>query len=103
MMCWSWIDSSRKARGPNDLVARAWHSAPSAVHGGAWTKNLENNPMQSRVDPGSQHSCCATSGAQEKNGPSSRPHPNLTPLSATRADSSKVSFVDDALPGQARQ
>src|SRR5882757_11078167 len=43
------------------------HSVPSAVHGRAWTKNRENNPMQSRVDPGSQHSCCAS--GQEKKGP----------------------------------
>src|SRR5712664_2891311 len=50
-------------------------AVPSAVQGRAWTKNRENNPMQSRVDPGSQHSCCATSGAGEE-----RPQPNLIPL-----------------------
>ena len=27
------------------------NSVPSAVHGRAWTKNRENNPMQSRADP----------------------------------------------------
>jgi hypothetical protein len=35
-------------------VSRTRHSVPSAVQGRAWTKNRENNPMQSRVDPGSQ-------------------------------------------------
>jgi hypothetical protein len=35
-------------------VSRTRHSVPSAVHGRAWTKNRENNPMQSKVDPGSQ-------------------------------------------------
>jgi hypothetical protein len=99
MMCWGWIDSSRNARGTNDLVSRTRHSAPSAVHGGAWTKNRENNPMQSRGDPGSRHSCCATARAREKNAPSSRPQPNLIPLQVTRASISKDSCVDDALPG----
>jgi hypothetical protein len=53
----------------NDLVSRTRHSVPSAVRGRAWTKNRENNPMQSRADPGSQHSCCAASGAGEEKGP----------------------------------
>ncbi len=44
-------------------MSRTRHTVPSAVHGRAWTKNRENNPMQSRVNPGSQHSCCAASGA----------------------------------------
>jgi hypothetical protein len=56
------------------------HTVPSAVHGRAWTKNRENNPMQSRVNPGSQHSCCAASGREKKNAPSSWPQPNLIPL-----------------------
>src|SRR6266704_3581851 len=68
------------ARGTNDLVSRTRHTVPSAVHGRAWTKNRENNPMQSRVNPGSQHSCCAASGREKKNAPSSRPQPNLIPL-----------------------
>src|ERR1700730_2704101 len=63
-----------QARGTNDLVSRTRHSVPSAVQGRASTKNRENNPMQSRMDPGSQHSCCAASGAEE------RPQPNLIPL-----------------------
>src|SRR6266581_8834452 len=45
-----------------EVPARA---VPSAVHGRAWTKNRENNPMQSRVNPGSQHSCCAASGREK--------------------------------------
>jgi hypothetical protein len=32
-------------------------------------KNLENNPMQSKVDPGSQRSCRDASGAGEEKGP----------------------------------
>jgi hypothetical protein len=35
----------------NDLVSRTRHGVPSPVHGRAWTRNRENNPMQSRVDP----------------------------------------------------
>src|SRR6201991_5035066 len=31
------------------------------MHGGTWTKNRENNPMQSRVEPGSR--TCAAAGA----------------------------------------
>src|SRR6266567_4295746 len=61
----------------DELTARA---VPSAVHGRAWTKNSENNPMQSRVNPGSQHSCCAASGREKKNAPSSWPQPDLIPL-----------------------
>ena len=37
----------------------------SVRYGRARTKNRENNPMQSRVEPGSQHSCCAASGASK--------------------------------------
>jgi hypothetical protein len=47
-------------------MSRTRHTVPSAVHGGAWTKNRENNPMQSRVNPGSQHSCCAASGCSHR-------------------------------------
>src|ERR1700675_4662788 len=57
MMCWNWIDSSRKCEALT-ISCPTRHSVPSAVQGRAWTKNRENNPMQSRVDPGSQHSCC---------------------------------------------
>jgi hypothetical protein len=32
------------------------------------------------VNPGSQHSCCAASGREKKNAPSSWPQPNLIPL-----------------------
>src|SRR6267378_3509542 len=67
MMCWNWIDSSRKREALTISCPRTRHTVPSAVHGRAWTKNRENNPMQSRVDPGSQHSCCAS--GQEKKGP----------------------------------
>jgi len=51
---------------------------PFAVRGRPWTKNRENNPMQSRVDPGSQHSllCCVRgrrkNPGQESNLTSSR-------------------------------
>ena len=45
MMRWSWIDSSRK-REALAIVFRTRHCV-SAVHGSAWTKNRENDPMQS--------------------------------------------------------
>jgi hypothetical protein len=48
-----------------------------AVHRRAQTQNRENNPMQSRLGPGSQHSCGLRPGHEKKNGPSSRPQPNL--------------------------
>src|SRR4051812_1534747 len=32
----------------------------------SWTQNRENNPMQSRMRPGSRHLCCAAAGAREK-------------------------------------
>ena len=35
--------------------------------------NRENNPMQSKMGPSSQHSCCVAFGHEKKNGPSSRP------------------------------
>src|SRR5260370_24295851 len=66
MMCWNWIDWSRKREALTNLVSRTRHTVPSAVHGRAWTKNRENNPMQSRVNPGSQHSCCAASGCSHR-------------------------------------
>src|SRR6266705_5493231 len=59
MMCWNWIDSSRKREALTISCPGPGHTVPSAVHGRAWTKNRENNPMQSRVNPGSQHSCRA--------------------------------------------
>jgi hypothetical protein len=35
-------------------------------------KNIENNPMQSSLDPGAQHFCRAASGAgEEKSNPAS--------------------------------
>jgi hypothetical protein len=40
-----------QARGTNDLVSRTRHNVPLAAHGRAWSKNLENNPMQSRPLP----------------------------------------------------
>src|ERR1700704_1879746 len=52
-----------------------WGGAPQAR-----TQNRENNPMQSRIGPDSKNSCCGTSGAREKNGPPSRPQPDLIPL-----------------------
>src|SRR6266567_9378780 len=82
--------TSQPAVGPrwrdvrDELTARA---VPSAVHGRAWTKNRENNPMQSRVNPGSQHSCCAASGREKKNAPSS--WPNLIPLYLARRRASR--------------
>ena len=36
-------------------------------------ENRENNPMQSKMGPSSQHSCCVAFGHEKKNGPSSRP------------------------------
>ena len=36
--------------------------------------------MQSSVNPGSQHSCCAASGREKKNAPASWPQPDLIPL-----------------------
>src|SRR6202163_3867028 len=42
-----------------------------AVHRGAQTQNRENNPMQSRMGPGSQRSCGLRPGHEKKNGPSS--------------------------------
>ena len=48
----------------NTSTPKPWHCVPSAVHGRAWTKNRENNPMQSRMDPGS---CYAASGAGVEN------------------------------------
>jgi hypothetical protein len=51
-----------------------------AVHRGARTQNRENNPMQSRMGPGSQRSCGLRPGREKKNGPSSPPRPNLIPL-----------------------
>jgi quinoprotein glucose dehydrogenase len=56
-----WVDSqaaeaaacrARIFMGTNDfrLIALDARTVPSAVHGRAWTKNRENNPMQSRVD-----------------------------------------------------
>src|ERR1700722_9821989 len=67
MMCWSWIDSSHKRE------ASKISCSGQRPFGGArlgLDKNRENNPMQSRVDPGSQHSCCAASGPREEKGPS---------------------------------
>src|SRR3984893_14561915 len=48
-----------------------------AAHRGGQTQNRENNPMQSRMGPGSQRSCGLRPGHEKKNGPSSRPQPNL--------------------------
>ena len=61
-------------------MSRTQRSASSAVHRGAQTQNRENNPMQSRMGPGSQRSCGLRPGHEKKNGPSSRPQPNLIPL-----------------------
>jgi hypothetical protein len=41
-------------------------SACSAVHRGAQTQNRENNPMQSRMAPGSQRSCGFRPGHEKK-------------------------------------
>jgi hypothetical protein len=62
-------------------------SAPSAVHGRAWTKNRENNPMQSKADP-----ACGTRAAMrpgKENAPSSRPQPNFIPLRTRRCRRSR--------------
>jgi hypothetical protein len=64
MMCWSWIDSSREREaltiscpGPGIASLRRCTAGPAQ-------KNRENNRMQSSVDSGLQHSCCAASGAK---------------------------------------
>src|SRR3979490_2856428 len=70
MMCWNWIDSSRKREAlTNDLVSRTRHTVPSAVHGRAWTKNRENNPMQSRRTRQSAPSGDPAAGREKKNAP----------------------------------
>ena len=40
-----------------------------AVRRRVWTQNRENNPMQSRMGPGSQHLCCLRPGHEKENGP----------------------------------
>ena len=54
MMCWSWIDWSRKREALTiscpDRALRPFGGARQGLD-----KNRENNPMQSKVDPGSQH------------------------------------------------
>ena len=49
-------------------MTRTRHSVPSAAQGRAWTKNRENNPMQSRVDP-ARSTLTALRPGQEKKGP----------------------------------
>src|SRR5882672_12903992 len=61
-----------------------------AVHRGAQTQNRENNPMQSRMGPRSQRSCGLRAGHEKKNGPSSRPQPNLIPLWIVIASASEA-------------
>src|SRR5712671_7767680 len=51
-----------------------------AVHRRARTQNRENNPMQSRLGSGSQHSCCVASGAREEKWSVVTAQPNLIPL-----------------------
>jgi hypothetical protein len=55
-----------------------------------WTKNRENNPMQSRVDPGSQHSCYPASGPRDEK----RPQPDPIPLYWGGADIRSISADD---------
>jgi hypothetical protein len=65
----AWIEArcdelSSPLRAHDDLRKCRRHGADrgSRCAAGLGQKNRENNPMQSRVDPGSQHSCCAESG-----------------------------------------
>src|SRR5712672_3955299 len=46
----------------------------------ARTQNRENNPMQSKMGPGSQHSCCVAFGAREEKWSVVTAQPNLIPL-----------------------
>jgi hypothetical protein len=50
-------------------------NAPSAVHGWAWIKNRENNPMQRKADPARGARAAMLPG--KENAPSSRPQPNF--------------------------
>jgi hypothetical protein len=67
---------------------------------GVFYKNRENNPMQSRVEPGSQQPCCAASGARKKNAPSSRPHLISSRSSGTLTHPSPLSL--DRAAGEVR-
>src|SRR6266481_9221102 len=62
--------------------------AMGAVCRKAWTQNRENNPMQSRMGPLARSTRAALRpGHEKKNGPSSRPPPNLIPhLVLTKLD-----------------
>jgi hypothetical protein len=72
-------------------------SVRSAVYSRARTKNRENNPMQSRVDAGSQHFCRAASGAGEEKGP----NPNLIPLQVARVDEARQAAINRRVEGVA--
>jgi hypothetical protein len=79
MMCWGWIDSSRK----REALSISCPGPDIAPLGGArqgLDKNRENNPMQSRDEPDSQHPCCAASGARKNKGSVVMAPPNLIPL-----------------------
>jgi hypothetical protein len=79
MMCWNWIDSSRKREALT--ISCPGPGIPSLRRCTAGLdKNRENNPMQSKVNPGSQHSCCAASGAREEKCAVVMAQPNLIPL-----------------------
>src|ERR1700731_4099379 len=65
MMCWSWIDSSCK----REALTISCPGPGIASLGGAWTKNREINPMQSRMAPGPQHSSALGPGAREEKSP----------------------------------
>jgi hypothetical protein len=54
-MCWSWIVSARHQR--SRVPDPAWRPFGGARQG--LDEKSRNNPMQSRMDPGSRHSCCA--------------------------------------------
>src|ERR1700716_4265938 len=97
-MGWSGIDSPQ-ARSTHDLVSRTQRSASAsaftrvfdvlwAVHRRAQTQNRENNPMQSKqskMGPGSEHSCCVAFEAREEKWSVVTAQPNLILLLAQRA------------------
>ena len=43
-------------------------------------ENRENNPMQSKMGPSSQHSCCVAFGAREEKWSVVTAQPNLIPF-----------------------
>src|SRR3981081_1644295 len=117
-MGWSGIDSPQ-ARSTDDLVSRTQRSASAsaftrvfdtlwAVHRRARTQNRENNPMQSKMGPGSQHSCCVAFGAREEKWSVVTARPNLIPLwisgqSAAACSAAEIGLADARVVGEDRR